>query len=50
MQVYLLACDLGRLAQLAQELSSAGPGTDVPRAVATLERARDLLGGGDGLS
>ena len=44
MEVYRTANELEHLARLARELSSAGPKADLPRAVATLQRARVLLG------
>lgn len=43
MEVFATAFELIRLGTLARDLSSAGPGQDLPRAVATLDKARALL-------
>ncbi|WP_232494934.1 hypothetical protein [Novosphingobium kaempferiae] len=43
MAVYQIAYDVERLAHLARELASGGPGTDVRRALAKLEQARGML-------
>lgn len=41
--VYQVAYDVERLAHLARELASTGPGGDVRRALAKLEEARGML-------
>lgn len=47
MEIYRVANELEHLARLARELASAGPRSDLPRAVSTLDRARALLGKGE---
>ncbi|PNU02505.1 hypothetical protein [Novosphingobium guangzhouense] len=42
-RVYQVAYDVERLAHLARELASTGPGGDVRRALAKLEEARGML-------
>lgn len=44
-RVYAHARELQTLAGLAVELSAEGPRADLPRALATLDRMRAILGG-----
>lgn len=48
MEVCLVATELQRLAALARELTTPGPKLDLPRAIATLDKARALLADGPG--
>ncbi len=47
-KLYQMAGELAALAQLARDCAAMGPSRDLPRAVATLDRMRALLGGGVG--
>jgi hypothetical protein len=43
MEVCLLATEVMRMAQQAREMCGTGSGLDLPRAIRTLRKARDLL-------
>ncbi|EJL25589.1 hypothetical protein [Novosphingobium sp. AP12] len=45
MEVCLLATEVMRMAQQAREMCGTGPGLDLPRAIRTLRKARDLMAG-----
>lgn len=47
-QVYARAKEVRALAELAVELSVSGPGQNLPRALATFDRIRAVLGEGFG--
>lgn len=47
-RIYQQARELRALAELALECAAKGPGGDLPRAVATLDRMRAVLGEGMG--
>lgn len=47
-KVYATARELSTLADLAMELSAKGPREDLPRARATLDRMRAVLGDSSG--
>lgn len=44
MEVCLLATEVMRMAQQAREMCGTGPELDLPRAIRTLRKARDMLG------
>lgn len=47
-KVYQQAREIAALAELALECSAQGPGQNLPRALATMDRMRAILGGGTG--